>query len=141
MFGLFKKEEEGPFMEHPTGEFESVVDAMEDAVRRLRKLTNWDKWITFSAQGEGNSPDSYEFFEVRMLRDKLDVGDKPLDVPRIVAAAGNGPSSLVADGAQYSVAAASPGEVAGILNAIFRQHFGLRPFADEADDYAVGAEW
>ena len=27
------------------------------------------------------------------------------------------------------------------LDAIFRHHFGLRPFADEGDDYAVGAEW
>src|ERR1043166_8413968 len=140
MFGLFKKKEEGPFMEHPSGEFESAVEAMEDAVRRLRKLSKWEKWITFSAQGEGNSPDSYEFFEVRMLCDKLEVGEKPLDVARIQAAAGSGLNSLVANGAQYSVAAASPKEVAQILDAVFRQHFGLRPFADEGDDYAVGAE-
>jgi hypothetical protein len=31
--------------------------------------------------------------------------------------------------------------VAQILDAIFREHFGIRPFPDEGDDYAVGAEW
>jgi hypothetical protein len=141
MFGLFKKKEAGPFMEHPTGDFDSAVEAMADAVTRLRKLPKWDGWITFSAQGEGHRPDSYEFAEIRMLRDKLDVGDRPLDVSQVVQAARTGASSLVADGAQYSVAAASPQEVARILDTIFRHHFALRPFADEGDDYAVGAEW
>jgi hypothetical protein len=135
MFGLFKKKESGPFMEHPTGDFE----AMEDAVTRLRKLPKWEQWITFSAPGEGHGPDSYQFAEVRMLADKLEVGDKPLDVARVVQAARTG-ASLVADGAHYSVAAASPREVAQLLDAIFRHHFHIRPFADEDDDYAVGAE-
>ena len=128
-------------MEHPTGDFDSALDAMEDAVKRLRKLSNCDRWITFSAQGEGNTPDSYEFADVRILRDRLDAGDRPLDIARIVQAAHAGPASLVAEGKQYSVATASPREVAQILDAIFRHHFGLRPFADEDDDYAVGAEW
>ena len=83
-------------MEHPTGEFDSAVEAIEDAVYRLRKLSNWEKWITLSAQGGGHTPDSYVFFEVRMFRDKLDIGEKPLDMPRILAVAGIGPSSLVA---------------------------------------------
>ncbi len=128
-------------MEHPTGDFDSAVAAMEDAVARLRELPKWEQWITFGAQGEGHGPDSYEFAEIRMLRDKLDVGEKPLDVPRIIQAAHSGASSLVADGEYYSVAAASPREVAQVLDTIFRHHFGLRPFADEGDDYAVGAEW
>jgi hypothetical protein len=138
---LFGAKPAGPFMEHPTGDFSSAVAAMEDAVRRLRALPKWEKWITFSAQGEGGGPDSYEFAEIRMLRDAVDIGEKPLDISRIIQAAHTGASSLVADGAQYSVAAASPREAAQILDAIFRHHFGLRPFADEGDDYAVGAEW
>ena len=128
-------------MEHPTGNFDSAVAAMADAVGRLRKLPSWEQWITFSAQGEGSGPDSYEFAEVRMLGDRLGAGDKPLDIPRVIQAARAGASSLVADGTHYSVAAASPREVAQILDAIFRHHYGLRPFADEKDDYAVGAEW
>jgi len=138
---LFGAKPAGPFMEHPTGDFDSAVAAMEDAVRRLRELPKREQWITFRAQGEGHGPDSYEFAEVRMLRDKLDVGEKPLVISRVIQAAHTGASSLVADGAQYSVAVASPREVAQILDAIFRNHFGLRPFADEGDDYAVGAEW
>jgi hypothetical protein len=137
LFGTMPK----PFMEHPTGDFDSAVEAMEDAVRRLRKLRSWKQWITFGAQGEGDGPDSYEFVEIRMLGNKLDVGDRPLDVPRIIDAAHTGVSSIVADGAHYSVAAASPREVAQLLDSIFRDHFGLRPFGDEGGDYAVGAEW
>src|SRR2546427_1775266 len=130
-----------PFIEHPTGDFDSAISAMEDAVRRLRGLPSWEQWITFGAQGEGHSPDSHEFAEVRMLGDRLDVGARPLDVPRVIQAARTGASSLVADGAHYSVAAASPREAAQLLDALFRHHFGIRPFADEGDDYAVGAEW
>jgi len=127
-------------MEHPTGDFDSAVAAMGDAVRRLRELPKWEQWITFSAQGEGHGTASYEFAEVRMLRDKLGVGEKPLDVPQVVQAARTGTSSLVTDGAHYSVGAASPREVAQILDTIFRHYFGIRPFADEGDDYAIGAE-
>jgi hypothetical protein len=141
IFGKGKAPDPPPFMEHPTGDFDSAVAAMEDAVGRLRHLPSWEQWITFSAQGEGGRPDSYEFAEVRMLGDKLDAGDKPLDIPGIIQAAHTGAASLVADGAHYSVAAASPREVAQILDAIFRLHFGIRPFPDEGDDYAIGAEW
>ena len=141
IFGSAKPSNPEPFMEHPTGDFDNAIAAMEDAVGRLRSLPDWKQWITFGAQGEGHSPESYEFADVRMLGDRLDVGDRPLDVPRVIQAARTGASSLVADGAHYSVAAASPREVAQILDAIFRHHFGIRPFAEEGDDYAVGAEW
>jgi hypothetical protein len=141
LFGGAKDPNPQPFMEHPTGDFDSAVAAMEDAVGRLRTLPRWEQWITFGAQGEGHSPDSYEFAEIRMLGDQLDVGDRPLDVPRILQAARTGTTSLAADGAHYSVAAASPREVAQILDAVFRHHFSIRPFADEGGDYAVGAEW
>jgi hypothetical protein len=143
IFGGGKTPSSQPFMEHPTGDFDSAVEAMEDAVRRLRKLPYWEQWITFGAQGDGgcsDSADSYQFAEIRMLGDKVDVGDGQLDVAHVVRAAGTGASSLVTDGAHYSVAA-SPREVSRLLDAIFRHHFGIRPFADEGDDYAVGAEW
>ena len=139
--GNYLEQSQSHSWSNPTGDRDSAVEAMEDAVRRLRELPKWEQWITFGAQGEGHRPDSYEFAEVKMLGDKLDVGEKPLDIPSVIQTARTGGSSLVADGAQYSVAAASPREVAHILDAIFRHHFGLRPFADEDDDYAVGAEW
>lgn len=130
-----------PFMEHPTGDFDSAVAAIEDAVARLRRLRHWEKWITFCAQGEGNTPDTYECAEIRMLGDRLDAGERPLDVSRICQAARTEPSALMPVGNHYSVGSASPREVARLLDAVFRRHFHVCPFADEDDDYAVGAEW
>ena len=74
-------------MEHPTGEFDSAVAAMEDAIRRLRALQKCEQWITFSAQAEGPGTDICQFAEIRLLRDKLDVGEKPLDVSRVIQTA------------------------------------------------------
>jgi hypothetical protein len=130
-----------PFMEHPTGEFDTSVAAMEDAIRRLRALPSWEQWITFAAQGKGQRPDNYHFAEIRMRGDSLDLGDTQLDVARILGAARAGRASLVRDGLHYSVSGTSPREAAQILDAIFRHHFGIRPFDGEGDDYAVGAEW
>jgi hypothetical protein len=130
-----------PFIEHPTGDFDSAVLAIEDAIRRLRGLSKWDQWITFAAQGEGSQPDTYEFYEIRMLGDEIDVGSESLDVAQIVELARTGSSSLVAKGGRYSIAPATPAEVARIFDTIFRSHFHIRPFAGEDDDYAVGAEW
>ena len=133
-----------PFMEHPNGDFDSAIVAMEDAIRRLRQLPNWDQWIDFGAQGDAGGPegeDRYEFAEIKMRRDIIDVGDKPLDLAIIMEKAGTSASSLMKDGEHYSIAAASPREAAQILDAIFRHHLGIRPFPDEDNDYAVGAEW
>jgi hypothetical protein len=130
-----------PFMEHPTGRFDTACAAMEDALVRLRALPRWEHWITFTAQGQGHRPDSFRCAEVRLLGSTLDVGPQPLDVARIIHAAGAPAVSLVSQGQYYSVAEASPREVAHILDAVFRHHLGIRPFADEGDDYAVGAEW
>ena len=128
-------------MEHPSGEFDNAAMAMADAVKRLRRLKVWDRWITFCAQGQGYRLDSYRCADVRMLCDKLDVGTRPLDVPGIIQAAAVGTSALLPVGQYYSVAAASAEETARLLDAIPRHHFGTRPFADGGDDYAVGAEW
>ena len=128
-------------MEHPTGRFDTAIAAMEDAVGRLRALPVWEQWITFTAQGEGLSLDRIQCAEVRLLGNTLDVGSLPLDVARIVRFAGVRVVSIVSQGQYYSVAEASPREVAHILDAVFRHHLGIRPFADEGDDYAVGAEW
>ena len=39
-----------PFMEHPGEEdFFGPVEAMADAIARLRALPQWDRWITFLA--------------------------------------------------------------------------------------------
>jgi len=129
-----------PFMEHPTGDFASAVEAIEDTIRRLRALPVWDKWITFCAQGEGHSTDSIHVAEVRLRADRLDVGRVPIDIARISELAGVRPDLFTLTGEYYSLVQARPGEVARVLDALFRHQFGIRPFPGD-DDYAVGAEW
>jgi hypothetical protein len=131
-----------PFMEHPCGEFKNAIAAMEDAVCRLRALPDWDKWITFCAQGENpDRPGTIKFAEANMLGNRLDVGSMPLELELIARKAKIPASTVAADGNYYSVDSLSPCQVAAFLDAIFRVHFGIRPFADEGTDYAVGAEW
>ena len=129
-----------PFMEHPSGEFKSAVDAMADAIKRLRAQPEWKDWITFCAQGMGHDEESDHHAEIRMWRDELAL-DEPLDIDSVTQRAGVPRASLVAAGANYSVANASPGEAARVMDAIFRHTLGIRPHADEGDDYAIGAEW
>jgi len=129
-----------PFMEHPTGDFKSAVDAMADAIKRLRALPEWNDWITFSAQGMGHDEDSMRHAEIRLRRDELQL-DAPLDVESVIRHAGVPPSSLTASDGIYSIARASPREAARIMDAVFRHDLGIRPFTDEHDDYAIGAEW
>lgn len=137
-----KKSAPEPFMEHPDGGFENALDAMEDAVCRLRALPKWDQWIEFSAQGENPArPGTIKFAEVRLLGDKLDVGDKPLNVEMICQKAGLANSVIILSGGQYLISAISARDIAILLDAIFQHHFGIRPFADEGNDYSIGAEW
>ena len=130
-----------PFMEHPTGKYATAIDAMEEAISRLRALPEWNQWITFCAQGEGSSPESVHFAEVRLLSEILEAGG-PVDVARITAQARVSRRALTEAGhTRYSIAAATPREAARILDALFRHQLGIHPFPDENNDYAVGAEW
>ena len=132
---------EDPFMEHPTGEHLSALAAMEDAILRLRAMSEWKRWITFCAQGPGAAPDRTQFAEVRLLGDILDTGDA-VDPVSVIAHAAVDQRCLVRTGPHhYSIGAATPREAAQILDAIFRHQFDIHPFPDEGDDYAVGAEW
>jgi hypothetical protein len=141
-----------PFMEHPSGDFETAVDAMADAIKRLRALPQWDKWITFHAQGMGPRIDTYHFAAIRMRQgeitfmvetDTLALADKTLalDIQAVTKRAGVPESCFSKAEGGYSVAKATPIEAARIMDVIFRQYLGIRPHTGERDDYAVGAEW
>jgi len=130
-----------PFMEHPTGKYATAIDAMEEAISRLRALPEWNQWITFCAQGEGSSPESVHFAEIRLLSEILEAGG-PVDVASITAQARVNRRALTEAGrTRYSIAAATPREAAQILDALFRHQLGIHPFPGENNDYAVGAEW
>ncbi len=131
---------DAPFMEHPTGQFKSAVDAMADAIRRLRALPEWNGWITFCAQGAGHDEDSDHFAEIRMRRDELQL-EQQIDIDSITRQAGVPAGSLVKTDGGYSIAGASPADAARVMDAIFRLTMGIRPHADQGNDYAIGAEW
>src|SRR5262249_4747392 len=113
---------------------------MESAIGHLRSLQMGDRWITFCAQGEGEDPRGFRFAGMRLMSEILDPAVS-LDVEKITGLA-NVPRHALVPGEQgrYSLAQASPKEVAQILDAVFRHQLGIRPFADDDGDYAVGGE-
>src|SRR5262249_20573083 len=115
-----------PFMEHPSGDFQTAVDAMADATKRLRALPDWDKWITFHAQGMGSRVDSYHFAAIRMRQadiafmvqtNTLAWTEKTLvlDIPAVTKRAGVPESCLSKTEGGYSVGKATPIEAARIM--------------------------
>jgi len=131
-----------PFMEHPTGEHSNALQAIKSAIKRLYKLKNWDKWIIFSAQGQGSSPESYHIENVHMLGHTFDIGDREIDLDAILRFAGlnNEILSISVTNGKISIAKATPDQLAVFLDALFQKGLGIRPFEDD-NDYAVGAEW
>ncbi|NUQ63112.1 MAG: ankyrin repeat domain-containing protein [Pirellulales bacterium] len=130
-----------PFMEHPSGEFATTVDAMTDAIKRLRKLKPWDKWITFSASGQGSRPDTYHIVDVLVHGQSVNIGDESVDLDAVLSRAGLSRSKLQ-DSHEKGIIElrhTTPVQFAKFLDSLF-YHFGVRPFEDE-DDYAVGVEW
>src|ERR1700761_4048377 len=106
-----------PFMEHPSGEFASAVNAMADAIKRLRALPQWNDWITFCAQGMGAREDTYHMAENRVRQDEMEL-EESLDVKQITNLAGVAESKLESIGTNYSVRNMSAEEAARIMNAI-----------------------
>jgi hypothetical protein len=130
-----------PFMEHPDGQFTNAVDAMEAAIERLRGLPEWNNWITFCAQGEGESPDNIAFAELRLSSDILEV-NRTLEL-RSLCNLANVPIAAITQSNKnrYSLRQATAKQVARVLDAIFRHDMHIRPFEGDGDDYSVGAEW
>ncbi len=137
-------DESAPFMEHPSDKDETAVDAMTDAVTRLRQLERWDRWITFSAQGQGGLVDSYQPAELKLLGDKFDVGNAFLDADKALRSAALDKSGIEVSRSPegYIVLGRfSPRQVAMLMDALFRGQMGIRPHDGEGYGYAVGAEW
>jgi hypothetical protein len=133
-----------PFMEHPSGkDSRTAVEAMAEAITRLRALPQWDDWITFSAQGMGGRLDSYHFAALRMRKEEIEP-EEPLAIDLdLVARRAQVPRAYLAKVGKrtYSVGRATPKQTARVLDTIFRRYLGIRPHTGEGNDYAVGAEW
>jgi hypothetical protein len=131
-----------PFMEHPSGDFETAVDAMADAIKRLRAMPARNDWITFQAAGMGGRVDSYHFAKIRMRQDEFELQEPiVIDIELVTQRAGVPPSCLSKKGGAYSIANATPMQAARIMDVIFRHYLGIRPHTGEGDDYGVCAEW
>jgi hypothetical protein len=65
-----------PFVEHPSGEFESAKDATAAAIRRLDRLPTWGRWITFGGQGQGSHADACHFEDVKVRGRTIEVGPR-----------------------------------------------------------------
>lgn len=131
-----------PFMDHPSGQFGTAVDAMADAIKRLRALPDWKNWITFSAQGMGSRVDSYHIADIRIRRDELEFQQPiQIDIGLVIKRANVPETCLIKNGDTYSIAKATPIQAARVLDVIFRHYMAIRPHTGEGDDYALGAEW
>lgn len=135
-------DDKNPFMEHPTGEFEDAITAIESAMNRLLKLKNNDKWIIFCGQGKGSRQDSYQIANVPFLNGTFDLKNEKIKIDEILDMTGIAKNELTIneENGQISLHKSTPKKLAILLNAIFTKHFGIIPHDGETD-YAVGAEW
>lgn len=105
------------------------------AVARLRQLRDWDRWITFSAQGQGDQSESYHFAEPKVLGDKIDAGKVVLDTDKAGVEVSRSPEHHIV------LRRFHPRQVAPFMDALIRGQMGIRPHDGEGDDYAVGTRW
>lgn len=131
-----------PFLEHPTGEFETALEAIQSAMTRLDAIDMAGSWITFSGQGQGHRPDSYYVVDVEYMDRKFNIGPEPVDLARLLKVSGLDRADLEVHATPDGVIEMSDADArqrAIFLDALFQQR-GVKPF-DGEDDYAVGAEW
>ena len=131
-----------PFMEYPSDDYDSSLQAMTSAFERLKAGDYGDRWITFGAQGKGHDEDSYQMEDVNVCGNTLDLRGQTLDLPTLLQFAKLQDQVQVEVDPQGMVTlpAATPQQMARFLDAVFQKHFGIHPHDDETD-YAVGAEW
>lgn len=134
-----------PFMEHPSGDFETAIDAMTDAIARVRSLPFWSfkrsKWINISAQGMGAHHDATACYEIRMRGARIEIPSANLNLAHIAQMANLNTNTIKFIDSQYDTTSLTAKDTATFVDAVFRHHFGLQPFPDENNDYAVGFEW
>jgi len=135
-------DDDEPFMEYPSDDCGSSLEAMTSAFERLRKGGYGDRWITFSGQGKGHDEDSYQIENVKVRGNTLDLRCQDLDMPALLQFGklqGQVQVEVDSEG-MVTLPGATPEQMARFLDAVFQKHFGIHPHDDE-DDYAVGAEW
>jgi hypothetical protein len=130
-----------PYLEHPTQEHPTVVDALAAALERRAEWIRTSGRVTLTAQGPGPTLDTYRFASVVLDPDGVDLKCHGVDVDAVARVAGvadNGfPTTL--DGTRLAVPKVAPARLARFLDAYFRHERGIGTFPGEGD-YALGAE-
>ena len=132
-----------PFMEHPTGQFDTAIQAIRSAMQRLDQMDMATRWIDFCAQGQGATPESIQIETVPFNGRTFDLRGETIDPKSILDSTGLTLAGVVAETScdgKITLSNATPEQLALFLDALFQKHFGIQPFPDE-QDYAVGAEW
>lgn len=88
-------DDDRPFMEFPSGEYSSALEAMTSAFQRLAAGGYGERWITFGGQGRGHDEDSERMEDVNVRGNTLDLrsdarsaGVAPIRRPRRPGSAG-----------------------------------------------------
>jgi hypothetical protein len=127
---------------HPSGDFETVLEAMAFAIKTLRGLSEWNEGVDFTAQGMGSRTDTYHFATIHIRQDELKVNKSVNIDPALVTKLALVPEiCLQKKGDVFSIAEATAEQAACVLDVIYRRHLGIRPHTGEGDDYAFDVEW
>ncbi len=130
--------EDEPFMEHPTGEFDTALQAIHSAMQRLSQIDMGDRWITFCGQCQGATPELIKDVSIPFCGCTFDLSEISINVEQLLDSAGvafeKNPNNFI------SLPHASSEELAKLLDAVLQQALAFKPNDDE-EDYAVGAEW
>jgi hypothetical protein len=135
--------DDAPFMEHPTGEFETALQAIRSAMQRLDQTDMGDRWIDFDAQGQGATPELTQIESVPFNGRTFDLSGQTVNFQPILDSTGLAHARVKVETSpdgKITLSDATPEQLARFLDALFQKHFGIKPFEDEGD-YAVGAEW
>jgi len=136
-------QDDAPFMEHPTGEFDTALQAIRTAMQRLDQMDMGDRWIDFCGQGQGATQELTQIESVPFNGRTFDLSGQTVDLPLILDSSGlshAGVKVVTSPDGKITVPDATPEQLARFLDALFQKHFGIKPFEDEGD-YSVGAEW
>ena len=137
-----KMQDNDPIVEHPSGDYETAVQAITEAFRRLGECAETSGWVVLSGQGQGWRVDSYLVADVRYRNGTFVFPQSISEVASIAARVGLAESQVEigSDSKTVSIRGATPALLAAFLDAVYREALGIRPHEGE-DDYAFGAEW
>lgn len=137
-----KMQDNGPIVEHPSGDYATAVQAITEAFRRLSECAEASRWVVLSGQGQGWRVDSYLVADVRYRNGTFVFPQSISEVASIAARVGLAESQVEigSDSQTVLISGATPELLAAFLDAVYREALGIRSHEGE-DDYAFGAEW